>query len=414
MFGFPIPGLEDDERDLYESILSTAQKPDEPLNVVDGLSSFSLPPVSQPNPFASQELPAASYMNPQRTARLYEIDAAMNALQKVQTERALAAQTTPNMTGDQAFATTIVSALPLILGRIFAGNSGGALGGAIGAGIAKGATEGYDKKNEEAQARAKAEYDLGKGELSDLQQQKRALQTQGYAAEDALRLEGTRQGNREEMFEKNQSAINDRLNRAAGIRNEGLNLREKGILGSESNRLAAKFQGNPFVKSAVNSINAANNIDTLMANPSSVTAGQVATQLAVLAGESGMKTEGDIRRNLGDTFAKRYAEFQNFATNSADSPLPPAQVAAIKELTSAMRPLAEKKIAAVRSEISGLRLAPLTEEKGLLDDIIMHLGSAADSMNQTPGAKPTPRDGDRGERDGVTYERQNGKWVPVK
>lgn len=398
-WGFQIPGFAGEEDDelakLFGMPYEMAKVPDQTINFDDiGGQSFSLPPVSSPSPFAleplaapapAQELPSPEYMNPGRVSRLNEIDVALKELQKAQTERALASQTTPRMTGDQAFATTVASALPLILGRLFAGNSGGAIGGQVGLGIAKGAEAGYDKQNQEAQAKSKAEYDLGKIEQTDLTQQKRSLQSQGYAAEDALRMEGMRQGNREELFNKEQSAINQRSANSAGLRNQGINLREKSILGSESNRLSTKFQGNAFIKSAVSSINAANNIDTLMANPSSVTAGQAATQLAVLAGEVGVKTDRDISRNLGPTAGKLYVETQNYLTNNADSPLPAAQVNAIKQLTAAMRPLAEKKIEAVRQEIRGSGLAPLTEAKGLLDGIIMSLGSAADAINQAQG-----------------------------
>jgi hypothetical protein len=139
--------------------------------------SFEAP---APQPFAA---PFAS--NPNRESKLNEIDQAMSELRKVQAGQTKAASATEGMTANQLLVTAIAGILPMVMGRMAAGNAGGALGGQAGANIAQGTFQNWEKGGAERRAEAAAESKLTAEQIKDLVNRRADLEKQGFGAQDS-------------------------------------------------------------------------------------------------------------------------------------------------------------------------------------------------------------------------------------
>lgn len=383
---FSLPGFDEEELKLFDFPYTAQGIQDQPLALdPPGGPAVELPPVSAPNPFASQQLPAAApqglpeatYMNPQRTQRLTEIDQALSELRKAQAGHLAGANTSPSMSGDQMFATAVASALPLILGRLFAGNTGGAIGGQVGLGIAKGTQEGYDKENKEKQLLEKAEYDKGKIEESDLIQQKRGLQTQGYAAEDALRLAGARDkmadDNRAQVQAFQKDLKDDPTYR--DLHPVG------GVGGGRQTRLetqAVQTEYNKIIGKSREQITALNTIETMLKDPTNISTGALRVQLARASGEVGNLAQQEQNRALPTSLWGDVKGIGNYITGGTSTTLTDAQKTAIQQYLVEKRAAIEEKVARATEEVSqrAPNLAPGLAQSGELQNLLKSLGSS--------------------------------------
>ena len=153
--GFPF--LSEDELDLYNWPLSAkTMAPSEPMafDVPEAGVDFMFPGASSaPQPSAADPLGSPDIFNPGRQSRMAEIDQQLAEIAKLQSGRLEKATTSPRMTGDHALVTAIPSALPLILGRAFSGNRGGAAGAEAVRGVARGTEAGFGARNKGEQAK---------------------------------------------------------------------------------------------------------------------------------------------------------------------------------------------------------------------------------------------------------------------
>lgn len=407
---------------------------EEPNDYRKILSEFQSTPISSYSSPIQQETPE-SIMGGMggREERLSQIDQALAAIQKEQQGRLGTMNEETPMTGDQMLATAIAGFLPMVMGKMIAGNAGLAGGADVGMKSATSAMDMFGKEGEKKKAKAKLEYDSAKEQLKELMNQRQDLQKQAFGAEDsmnlekyktskafglqnddqdfALQLEKLRQAGMNSRSAAALSAANNRSNEEDARSKRFEDIRLLQLEGNEANRLVQKFQANPLVKSAASSMQAASRIQSALQNPSSVTAGQLGTQLAVLAGEVGMKTEGDIQRNLGDTLFKRYTSAKNFLMNNAESTIAPEQAQAIQALVNEMLPKAQARVSAVRQEMENSGLAPYLAREGKLDKVIESLGSSIDSLGNSAKqsgkiTQETP--------DGVWEKQPNGAWRLIK
>ncbi len=174
----------------------------------DPLAKFMNPAAADPMAAAPQpfEAPLAAPFasNPNRVAKLNEIDQAMNELRQVQAGQVKDASSREGMTANQLLVTAIAGILPMVMGRMAAGNAGGALGGQAGANIAQGTFANWEKGGADRRAESLAESKLTAEQIKDLVNRRADLEKQGFAAEDSIKAAGVRNAQADSVLDRKQ------------------------------------------------------------------------------------------------------------------------------------------------------------------------------------------------------------------
>ena len=347
------------------------------------------------------------YTNPQRDQQIAELDEMLMGLKTQQGELANSFTDRQPLNPSQLFTTAVASLVPILVGYAANGAKGGAIGaqagGALGANVIGGMME-DQKLNSQ---KNKALYELSREEARDLRTERRQLETQAAQAIDAnLRQED------QQAFLSGENA-----KREAGMEARAAGRADKSddrLLGSEGERVRKAYMGMPLVKSAQKSIEAATWMKGLLQGGTAIDAGQLSTQLPILAGEVGVKTDKDVARNLPDNLQSESTKVWNYINGDVSDPLTPQTRQAILALTERAYASAVTRLGAAKDSLRGQSgaIAPYANRKGkdALDNLFNSLGSEYTALNQQ---KPSVQFGGKTySPDQVGYLIQNNLLSP--
>ncbi len=322
---------------------------------IPGFDEEELPAMMFNTPQAAPAPVAGAYTNPLRQAEEDQLSKVLASLKAEQLQGIQKGYQQPELSESQVFTTAVASLLPIVAGYMLNKEKGGAVGAQAGGLIGQGVFQGLEQERKLEAEKQKLLNEARKDELKDTRAELKDVRKAGMQAEDQFALEGVKQKGDIELQGIKDAAAMSRTRALVAGRDKGREDSEKKsddrLAGQEARAVRAEYYSLPIVKSAAESAEAAAWIKTLLQGGTAVDAGQIAGQLTMLAGEVGVKTEGDIARNLPPNLRGQAAKLHNYMTGSVDETIPPDARRAIAALADKAAASAQRKLGQGREVI---------------------------------------------------------------
>lgn len=329
-----------------------------------------------------------SYSNPARQEELDDLGKELMLLRQAQVAGVQEGFQRPELDQSQVMATAIASLLPVVAGYMMNKEKGGAIGAQAGGLIGTSVLGGLAEEQKQANERNKLLYETRRDEMKDLRASRKELTRQDLEAADDAALKGIGLEADKELQRMKDTAAMDRVGKREEAKsNETIKSNDR-LTGTEGERLRRAYSQNQAVRGAGKTIAAADWIGSLLGGGSAVEAGQIATQLSVLAGEVGVKTEGDIARSLPKNLQSEATRIFNYMNGDVRDPLTEKTRAAIAALAVRARASATQRISLAREALrrQAPAIAPFSYRQGpdAINTLIDALGTEYELATPPP------------------------------